>query len=241
MSRSHEIPSTTVFTEDDFETDLAGVDRYRLRPGEVLRSDAEPSDVAYIVVDGCLGVDHGGTSDHANAPAVVRSSAGATRLLLSNVGDRTAEFVCIRVPHEAEPGPDDAVEIDGLDPLELSEFWAHDGVGAIGFRTVFDDTTFASTWNSIDHLVVPPGTTVGYHRNEGVEEVFVLVSGRGRMRIDGEVVDVGATDCIANRLGGSHGLANPFDEPLELLNVSVRARNGLPDAVDLGDDLSDLL
>ena len=69
----------------------------------------------------------------------------------------------------------------------------------------------------------------------------MIIKGRGRMKVDGEVAEVSAGDCIPNRIGGSHGIINHTDEPMEFLNIAVFISKGQFDATDLDDDLRDLL
>jgi quercetin dioxygenase-like cupin family protein len=42
----------------------------------------------------------------------------------------------------------------------------------------------------LNSFVIPPGEAGPYHRHESQEEVYVLLAGPGRMKIDGELVDV---------------------------------------------------
>src|SRR6476659_10154001 len=44
--------------------------------------------------------------------------------------------------------------------------------------------------------VKPPARHAFGHRHEADEEVYVVIRGRGRMRLDDEVIDVGPVDAI---------------------------------------------
>jgi mannose-6-phosphate isomerase-like protein (cupin superfamily) len=65
--------------------------------------------------------------------------------------------------------------------------------------------------------VVKPGQRQGFaHRHKEAEEIFVILSGRGRVKLDEDVTEVGPLDAIRV----SPGVARAFeagDEPLELL------------------------
>jgi mannose-6-phosphate isomerase-like protein (cupin superfamily) len=67
------------------------------------------------------------------------------------------------------------------------------------------------------HLVVHPGKRQPFaHRHGEAEEIYVVISGGGRMKLDDEVVEVGALDAI--RVGPS--VTRMFEagpEGLELL------------------------
>ena len=69
---------------------------------------------------------------------------------------------------------------------------------------------------------VRPGMRQGFaHRHERAEEVYVILSGSGRMKLDEAIIDVGPLDAIRV----SPGVARAFeagDEGLELLAVGRR-------------------
>ena len=67
---------------------------------------------------------------------------------------------------------------------------------------------------------VPPGKeSFLYHRHERDEEFLLILSGRGRAEIGGEVHEVGAGDFMGfpARDGPPHHLTNPFGEDLVYL------------------------
>ena len=62
-------------------------------------------------------------------------------------------------------------------------------------RFANDDLELEST--GISHLRVKPGRRQAFaHRHENAEEVYVILAGSGRVKIDDEVVDVEALDAI---------------------------------------------
>jgi len=82
--------------------------------------------------------------------------------------------------------------------------------------------------NFIDLTVVPPGTSIGEHSHTADnEEIYVVVSGRGRMRVDGSEIVVGPGDVIVNRRSGTHGLEPEGDDEVRLVVIEIPA----PEAV----------
>ena len=69
---------------------------------------------------------------------------------------------------------------------------------------------------------VKPGKRQGFaHRHENAEEVYVILSGSGRMKLDEAIIEVGPLDAIRV----SPGVARAFEageEGLELLAVGPR-------------------
>ena len=74
------------------------------------------------------------------------------------------------------------------------------------------------------------------HGPTGIQPVGI--AGRGRVRGDDETREVGPSDSIPSKLGGSHGIFNDTQDDLELLGVAVCAEKGQFDFTDLGDELS---
>lgn len=245
-----------VLVRADFETPFEFVRDILLSPGvSVGLHRHERSDECLVLLDGPLAVAHNRNTAILPAPAVALCRAGNAHGILNHSPTAT-RFLAIGVapqdgPFEAVPLGDDLTTHElgspgvlGAEPLDaglLEPTKAHLGLGEIRFRRVFDHTDFATNWGFVDHAVVPPGTSVGYHRHDTVQECYVITSGRGRMKVDGAVGEVAAGQCIPNRIGGAHGIINHTDHHLEFLNVAVFMNKGHFDATDLDDDLADLL
>lgn len=97
---------------------------------------------------------------------------------------------------------------------------AHDGAGRIRTARVIDEAR-RSAFRFIDLTEIPPGSSVGVHTHEDDEEVYVIISGRGRMMLDGATFEVGPGDVIRNVPRGTHGLANAGSEPLTMVVLDV--------------------
>ena len=83
----------------------------------------------------------------------------------------------------------------------------------------------------LSYHVVKPGKRQGFgHRHDHAEEIYVVLSGRGRVKLDDEIVDVERYDAI--RVAPHVGRAfEAGDEGLELLAVGAHH----------GDDRGDML
>lgn len=97
---------------------------------------------------------------------------------------------------------------------------AHEGAGRIRTARVLDEER-RSAFRFIDLTEIPPGSSVGVHTHADDEEVYVIISGRGRMMLDGETFEVGPGDVIRNVPKGTHGLANAGTEPLTMVVLDV--------------------
>lgn len=133
----------------------------------------------------------------------------------------------------------DRLPIGRFDRGLLKPHRAHKGKGEIYARTIWEHPDFRTNFGFLGHGLLPPDTSVGYHRHDTIEEVFVIMSGSGLMTVDDETREVVPGDAIFNRLGGSHGIYNHTKAPLEMFVVAVSLEKGKSDATDWGDDLSD--
>lgn len=115
---------------------------------------------------------------------------------------------------------------------------AHGGRGEIWAREVWSWQDFRTQWGFVGHCLIPPGASIGYHRHDTIEECYIIMSGSGRMTVDGETKEVHPDEAIPNRLGGSHGIYNHTRDHLELLVMGVCMERGKFDTHDAGDDLT---
>ncbi|MCE5248678.1 cupin domain-containing protein [bacterium] len=115
---------------------------------------------------------------------------------------------------------------------------AHKGKGTILFRRMYNKDSFKTNWEFIDHCILPPGTSIGYHQHNMIEEVYYIVSGKGRATVNDVTWDVGPGDAIPCTLHDSHGLYNNGTEDIELIVCSCAVEKGKRDTNNWGDDLS---
>jgi mannose-6-phosphate isomerase-like protein (cupin superfamily) len=64
--------------------------------------------------------------------------------------------------------------------------------------------------------VLKPGAAIGYHK-QAEDEIYYVLSGRGRMTLDGQDYDVGPGTAILTRTGSSHGLKQVGTEDLVII------------------------
>ena len=66
---------------------------------------------------------------------------------------------------------------------------------------------------------VDPGFSSNEHAHEGQEEVFYCVCGRGKIRVDGESVDIGPSDLVYVPPGSRHQLVNDGEEVFKVVAI----------------------
>jgi mannose-6-phosphate isomerase-like protein (cupin superfamily) len=119
------------------------------------------------------------------------------------------------VSHRVRHGFDDAV---------LTAQRAHEGIGEVrAARVVHRDS---GPLAFVDLVVVPAGVSVGRHVHGLDEELYIVVSGRGDVVVDGARHTVVPGDVVHNPPGGTHELSNPGPEELRMVVVDVRVERG---------------
>ncbi len=125
-----------------------------------------------------------------------------------------------------------------LDRSLLAPINMNSGQGEVLCRRLWGFESFATNWHSIIHMVIPTGTSVGYHRHNTLEESYYILSGSGMITVNDKTWVVDKGDAIPCTLGDSHGIYNNTGEDLELFVMQVSSGKEGPNEVDWGDDLT---
>jgi mannose-6-phosphate isomerase-like protein (cupin superfamily) len=237
----------------DFETPFAFVHCAILLPGTGIGYHRhDDSEEVFITVDNAAQFTHNGRTAIVEGGATVPLRSGEIHAIYNHTKHETRWFNVHCVvpggsPKSTDLGDDranaelestDRLPVGRLDRSALKYGQAHGGKGEVGSRLIWGPEDFRSNFHSLIHYLLPPDTSLGYHRHDSVEQCFIIIEGSGRMTVDNETQEVEQWDTIPNRLGGSHGLYNHTKENLEVLAVTVSAEKGQFDSTDLGDDLS---
>ena len=98
---------------------------------------------------------------------------------------------------------------------------SHGGTGTVNLYEIWGDSDFKSDVDFIDRVVVPPGSTIGFHKHGENEEMYIVLEGKGLMKIEDEKIPVGKGDMILNPMEGQHGLVNNSSENIDLLVIQI--------------------
>jgi mannose-6-phosphate isomerase-like protein (cupin superfamily) len=102
----------------------------------------------------------------------------------------------------------------------------HGGQGAVQSALVATRDQYSAACHFIYYMEVPPGCSVGDHAHElDSEEIYVILSGSGQMRLDDEIIDVESGDVVRNAPGGTHGLVNTGTETIRFFAINAEARS----------------
>lgn len=98
---------------------------------------------------------------------------------------------------------------------------SHGGSGLLEKVRAFSSCDFETSLAFIDYVIVPPGTTIGYHKHGDDEEVYFIIEGNGIMRDENSEVAVKKGDVVVNPRNGSHGLYNNSGDNIVILVFDV--------------------
>ncbi len=96
------------------------------------------------------------------------------------------------------------------------------GNGSVGITHIFGPEELAAKTRLFARLRFPVGASIGFHRHEGEEEVFYILSGRGVVDDNGTKREVGPGDAVLTGGGAGHSIEAVGDESLELIAVILQ-------------------
>lgn len=235
----------SVFGSLSFVTPWSRFDCVELAPGASIEIPGDsPCEQGYAVLDGQVELTAGSSKDppllsgcHAPGPGAILGPAGCAHEL-TNLAGGPARLLHVRVEMETLP-VDLSVRVADIDARTLA--WRdaiHGGAGRIATRHIWGPDDFASSWTFLDHAVLAPGSSVGYHYHDALEESFVILSGQGYMTIADCTMAVAPGSATFQAIGEGHGIYNPDPEELAFLRVAVAVPGEPFTTIDLHDDLS---
>ena len=178
-------------------------------PGGTIRTRPCDTRLPKVVLDSRLLEVYRLTSLHGLPSLIARLSSSPRRV-------SPVAFPMPRSPAMADPPLHTSFE-----RVTLHHEVAHGGQTPILTRRVWEAREVPAC-NFVDLTVVPAGGEIGIHTHHtDNEEIYVVVSGRAEMHVDGATFEVGAGHVVVNRPGGTHALRNPGPDEVRLVVIEV--------------------
>lgn len=95
------------------------------------------------------------------------------------------------------------------------------GTGTVQYRRALEPSVFSTTWSYVDHLVIPPGSSVGSKAKPDFAEVYYTMSGNGDVTLGTETSTIHSGDVMPVQLNEAREIKNSGSDPLEFLIIGV--------------------
>jgi len=96
------------------------------------------------------------------------------------------------------------------------------GQGTVKLEHWFKPEAFGAKVRLCTRMTLEPGVTIGDHTHAMEDEIYLILSGAGRILENGEWVSIRAGDAILTGKGGSHSVENNGDKPLVIAAVIIQ-------------------
>ncbi|HLN20531.1 MAG TPA: cupin domain-containing protein [Bacteroidales bacterium] len=107
------------------------------------------------------------------------------------------------------------------------------GNDTVWYRRALGPSAFASNWAYFDHLLIPAKASQGRHYHAGVDEIYLVIKGKGKVYVNDEVADLIVGDAVPVKAGEIHSFESTATDPLEMVIYGVALEKGKLDVVDV--------
>ncbi|HZT30036.1 MAG TPA: cupin domain-containing protein [Bryobacteraceae bacterium] len=129
-----------------------------------------------------------------------------------------------------------AARIGHNDPSKYHRDRSHAGAGYMDCLTLIDGAQLETNLLFMHRCQISPLGGVGHHYHNQMEEMFIIFNGEAQFTIDGRTSQLQGPVGAPCRMGRSHAIYNPTNQPVEFMNIGITSVKGKYDASNLDDD-----
>lgn len=109
------------------------------------------------------------------------------------------------------------------------------GSGTVQYRRALDPSVFYTPWSYVDHLLIPPGASVGPRRQQDMSEVYYVITGDGKVTVESETAQIKTGDAVPILMSQQNSFTNTGSDPLEFMIIGVARDLAAKEAFILAD------
>jgi mannose-6-phosphate isomerase-like protein (cupin superfamily) len=227
----------SLFENDATDTNLWFLHRGTIEPkGGIGAHFHNQCEEMFIILDGEAQFTIDGQTSIVKGPAGAPVRMGHSHAIY-NPTDRPVQWMNINV--SALKGHYDAFNLDDprvgvpLEPIpnfmvarfdrallrDVNAF--RGGKGTVQGRRVLDGTVFLANWGYLDHILIPPGASIGPSAHPEIGGFYYVLAGGGRVTVGSETASIKAHDAVPLSFNQASSFENTGTAPLELIAVGV--------------------
>lgn len=187
----------------------------------------------YVLLDGEAEFTINGRTSKIKAPALVPCKTGDSHAIynaskspvrwlnfaVSSVKGRGDNFDLADARVGASLDPIPVFVSARLEANKLKENAAYAGDG-VRYRQLFSPEVFYTDWNNVGHVIIPAGKSAS-HKAEGIDEVYYVIKGSGKLSIGTSAFDFSQDNAFTIQMGESATITNGGSSDVELMVVSI--------------------